>query len=126
MEKFTLDSIQNLKTSGLYFLYENNILVYIGISRNIYNRVLEHNFNGKIFDSVKMYENLQNMPYTALEIIEVLLISKACPKYNKLKIDNDLIYIRTLPTIAKEEALLSDSNIEKVLNVRDIILKEFL
>ena len=46
---FTLEELQVARNvDGVYFLYnENKELVYIGKSRNIYLRILEHKFENK-------------------------------------------------------------------------------
>jgi len=104
---FTLDNIQDLRRSGLYFLYKDDVLVYIGVSKNIYVRVLEHCFDGKKdFDSIKTLASEDNVSHTSTEIMEIFLISSLKPKYNKLIIEDTFIYYNTLPSAFKH----SDGN----------------
>jgi len=72
---------------GLYALVKNKEIVYIGISRNIYRRILEHIVNGFSFNlgQIKIWE----IEYcNRLEVIEAMLIRRIRPKYNKLMYDD--------------------------------------
>jgi CRISPR/Cas system CMR-associated protein Cmr1 (group 7 of RAMP superfamily) len=65
---------------GIYKLYEEGVLVYIGKSLNIERRVKSHKSKGLFsFDySIKM-----ELPVEDLNIIEEALIKKYKPKYNQ-------------------------------------------
>jgi len=65
--------------SGIYFLYDNDELVYIGQAFNISRRILEHLNEGvKEFNKVR-YNIVQ---VEALNEVETTLISSLKPKYN--------------------------------------------
>lgn len=70
------------KKTGLYFLYDNNSIVYIGKSVvNIAKRLADHYADlSKQFNRIDVYliNNLAD-----LEIAEIYLISKHKPLYNK-------------------------------------------
>jgi hypothetical protein len=87
-----LDSIQNILSInlnsldrvitpkfvvGIYFLYDNNELVYIGKSTNIHIRINTHRKN-KQFDSYSILKCCED----DLKIYERILINKYLPKYN--------------------------------------------
>ncbi len=96
---FTLDGIQELRKAGLYFLYKEDILVYIGVSKNVYVRILEHSFEGiKSFDSIKVLMSPEVVEHNVTEIMEVFLINKFTPKYNKLVITDTFSYYHALPS----------------------------
>lgn len=95
-----LEDVQHIdRKSGIYALLENNKIVYIGRSRNVYQRVLEHIVeNKKEFSNVRMISNDDDIQ---MDIMEVILISVINPKYNILKIDKE-IFIKTLPFICQD------------------------
>ena len=67
------------KVKGIYFLFENKKLVYVGISVNIYVRIQQHALDGKTFDDFKYVEiDIEQCINT-----EINLISSLQPKYNK-------------------------------------------
>lgn len=64
----------------IYFLYRRGILVYIGQSTNIYERVNNHiKGKKKIFDSFSYFE----CPRSLLNEYESFLICYYCPEYNE-------------------------------------------
>lgn len=71
---------QRYNISGVYFLYQKNILVYIGSSKDIFNR-LEFHFkdNSKEYDSYSYLE----LPDLEYQLTERYLINKYLPIYNK-------------------------------------------
>jgi len=96
---FTLDGIQDLRSEGLYFLYKDGKIVYIGVSKNVYVRILEHSFEDKKdFDSLKVLTHNQDAGFIVLEIMEVFLINRLTPKYNKLVVKDIFTYYHTLPS----------------------------
>jgi len=76
------------KKQGLYFLYDNGIIVYIGISKKLVQRWGAHIREGvKKFTHLDFYAN-ENMD--ELVALERQLIQKHRPKYNILNNpDND-------------------------------------
>ena len=72
-----------LKESGIYVLYDDEEIVYIGKSTNIYNRIQQHK-KDKVFTSVKsiIFKEEGN-----IDLYEPYLIKKYKPKYNKEFID---------------------------------------
>lgn len=99
-----LSEMQHIfKDSGIYSLLKDNEIVYIGRSRNVYQRVLEHIVEGKKdFDKAFATGRGSEM---YMDIIEVLLIAELHPKYNVLKIDKTL-FLRVLPFDCKKEISL--------------------
>jgi len=112
---FTINDIQHLRNlSGVYMLYDGNELVYIGVSRNVYQRILEHcTENKKIFSSIKA---ITNSNYLLVELLEVLLISKNKTRYNKLRVDNFFSFYNSIPSTLNENAPAYNEVIE-ILNV---------
>jgi len=44
----------NNQSSGIYFLYMNDVIIYIGSAKNIYKRVASHIYsNSFVFDGIK-------------------------------------------------------------------------
>jgi len=81
--------------SGIYFLYDNNELVYIGkATKSIKSRVSSHKSIGKVYNKVIAYIIESD---TDIHVAELYLINLHKPKYNlgdtgegdmSLKIDN--------------------------------------
>lgn len=96
----SLKEVQHLKReSGIYSLLKDGEIVYVGRSRNVYCRVLEHIIEGKKkFDTVYSAHNANE---TLVEIMEVIIIDYLSPKYNVLTIDRDT-FLRILPTECKK------------------------
>jgi len=121
---FTLDGIQDLRKAGLYFLYKNDVLVYIGVSKNIYVRVLEHCFdNTKDFDSIKAISTKDNANRTVTEIMEVFLISNYKPKYNKLIASDIFTYFNTLPSSIK--SIIGKDNFNEAIELSKVLQYDF-
>ena len=69
----------NLISSGVYFLKQNDVLVYIGCSSNISTRIIEHvKMDKKEFNNYSFF----CVPEEEMKIIERYLINKFLPKYN--------------------------------------------
>jgi len=62
---------------GVYFLIQNNEIVYVGQSKNISSRVTQH--TDKLFDSIMYIECSENKLYD----IEKFYIIACNPKYNE-------------------------------------------
>lgn len=73
-----------LNCKGVYFLYRNKELLYIGSSKNIYSRIKSHYWKNKIpFNCFKFF--LMKDEYTMFDVIdfEYLWINDLLPPYNK-------------------------------------------
>lgn len=71
---------------GVYFLLQDNEVVYVGLSRySIGDRVLSH-LRDKKFDSVKYIDDKDYgfISSHSLELVEYVFINIFNPKYNKL------------------------------------------
>ena len=80
--------------SGVYFLYDNEELVYIGKAQNIAKRIIEHMIEGtKRFNRVK-YELV---PVDSLSSVETILIKALKPPLNKSQ-NNDIDYSYYIPS----------------------------
>lgn len=80
------DALPSPRFSCIYFLIENNIVVYVGQSINLAGRVLDHKYTTKIeFDKIGFIpcevEDMNNM--------EAINIVKHKPKYNFTLPTND-------------------------------------
>lgn len=80
--------------SGIYFLFKNNEIVYIGKSVSIFRRILEHKHN---FDSFSYIE----LPKEKLDIYEKLFILKYNPEYNTETFTHRSKIILTLDSLVK-------------------------
>lgn len=85
-KRLRLESIE--MRSGVYFLYDEDELVYIGQAYNISRRIMDHLLEGtKKFNSVRY--NL--LPMGTLNDVEATLIKALRPKYN-IACSNDCEY----------------------------------
>ena len=69
-----------IPTSGIYFLIDNNKIVYCGKTKKMYERIWSH-----IRDKGKKFDRYFFIPMSAKESddAEKVYISKFQPKYNK-------------------------------------------
>ena len=82
-KELRLDSFE--MNSGIYFLYNNDELVYIGQAFNISKRIMEHLLESrKSFNKVRY--NL--VPRESLNDVETTLIKALKPKYNLARTGN--------------------------------------
>ncbi len=107
---FTLEELQVARSvSGVYFLYnENKELVYIGKSRNIYLRILEHKFeNKKKFSFFKLAGTRSEIFADLLEVCLIDIYSKKANLYNKTALNTsfDNFYYH-LPEYVKKDSRL--------------------
>ena len=72
-----------INCNGVYLLYKNDTIIYVGKSKNMKNRIREHK-NDKDFDSVKC---IQFKDEGLINLYEPYLIQKYRPKYNKDLLD---------------------------------------
>jgi hypothetical protein len=81
LDGLEINNLPKLK-EGIYFLYKNESLVYIGISQDIVGRIKNHMCSDKVFDNYKYLELKKN----EAKIYERVLLNKYKPEYN-----NDLL-----------------------------------
>lgn len=75
-----------LSCKGVYFLYQKGKILYVGSSKNIYLRIKQHCFDGRIpFDCFKFF--LMGDEYDMSDVIdfEYFYIEDLNPPYNKRK-----------------------------------------
>jgi len=69
---------------GIYFLYKDNVVVYVGMSSySVFSRILEHR-KTKRFDSVYFIEIPNGFVCENLLLGEYVYINIFNPKYNKI------------------------------------------
>jgi DNA polymerase-3 subunit epsilon len=103
IEEMTFHSVKNLhpsfnkkildelpeKTGVYYFFDENNKLIYVGKSKNIRSRVMQHLNNNSTNKAIEMKNNIVDVSYevTGSELVALLFesseIKKHMPKYNR-------------------------------------------
>ena len=64
-------------TKGVYFLFDDKQLVYIGESDNIYRRIGQH-----IYEGTKKFDSFEIFPCNDRKKLEGFLIRTLKPKYN--------------------------------------------
>ena len=78
-----LDTLENLNLEivrCIYFLYQDDKLVYIGKTNNLVQRLLQHRYEkSKVFNSYKKYLILED---SNIDEIENDFIKKYNPEYN--------------------------------------------
>jgi hypothetical protein len=77
--KLTRRKIYLDQSPFIYFLFDDGVLVYIGKTTDISQRLHFHLKSGKIFDS---YSVLKYFDPESLEIAERFYINRFLPKYN--------------------------------------------
>lgn len=84
LKKFNIEEKHNADGTGIYFLFNNDIITYIGISQNIYNRIFcsrTSHIENKDFNSFAFVNiDLDNRD---LEFFEYFLISFFHPCDNR-------------------------------------------
>ena len=88
---------------GIYFLFENDIVVYIGITQNFHNRIFEGrnpHIESKEFDSYSIL-SIKKENYI-LEKLEDVLINFFNPEYNVSK--RKQVFLNELPKDYREIA----------------------
>ena len=89
--------------SGIYFLFEDDIIVYIGITKNFHNRIYEgrtSHIESKQFDSYSILP-IKKENYI-LEKLEDILINFFNPEYNVSK--RKQLFLNELPKDYREIA----------------------
>ncbi len=81
-KELRLDSFE--MNSGIYFLYDNDELVYIGQAYNITRRILDH-----VLEATKQFNKVRYnlVPKESLTEVETTLIKALKPKYNVARIN---------------------------------------
>ena len=100
-KKFTLEELQSVRSmEGIYALTDNDKIIYIGYSRNLYIRSLEHSFEVK-----KQFNNISFLETsgTVAEVLEFYLIYKIRPKENILHTKDFKSWYFSLPSIVKND-----------------------
>lgn len=98
--------------AGIYFLFENENLVYIGQSSDVYVRLLEHLAeNEKKFTSFELCGVNKNQQDEFLfQLFELCSISVYKPKYNKLVVKDLWEWYNILPQKFKDNITLYGFN----------------
>lgn len=142
IKKYVLDKIP--EACGVYyFLNQDQEIIYIGKSNNMYNRAISH-FNSKEQKGRSMLHELYNVDFvkTGNELIALLLeneeIKKFKPKFNRLRKadsfshcitwerDKDgIINFKLMPAELADNALLSFTSLAKARNCLEQLIDEF-
>lgn len=91
------------KKSGVYALVSKNKVVYVGSSKDIYTRILEHIIEGKKkFDNVvartnRFYGNDDGFNDLLTRVVEIGVICKLRPPLNIIMFDNFKYWLYSLP-----------------------------
>lgn len=80
-DKLLAESIafEDVRICGVYFLFHEGKLVYLGASQDIMMRVRQHSYK-KVFDRFAYIE----VPLADLDMTERILLTRHRPKYNVL------------------------------------------
>lgn len=115
----TLQELQKIKREqGIYALIKDCEIVYIGQSKNVYTRVLEHIVDGKKeFDEISFLCTSETL---LLEIVEIFAIAQVKPKYNKLVADFENFYY-LLPHSIKSKGTLLKSKERLKAGIDDVL-----
>lgn len=83
LEWFDLDNIRKApRASGCYMLIENGVVMYVGKSTNIKNRMGQHiGTRGKQLNNCTIRYTLEDNPVT-VAVLEMVLVSKYLPEWN--------------------------------------------
>lgn len=142
IKKYILDKLP--EACGVYyFLDQDQQLIYIGKSTNMYNRAMSH-FNTKEQKGQKMLNELYNVDYvkTGNELIALLHendeIKKFKPKFNRLrkadafthcidweKNEDGIISFNIVPFEASNNALLSFTSYSSARNCLENMINEY-
>lgn len=73
------------ETRGIYYLFNNDVLVYIGMSRNLQNRLIGHNRNKEMdFNNVIWFSGVTfNLSLSEIFRLEKQMILRYKPFYNE-------------------------------------------
>jgi len=93
-----LEDIQRFRNKqGIYCLYMDNEVVYIGYSVNIYTRILEHIAEDKKeFTRLKAFDGSKFNTQENL-LVEMGLICELKPLYNKIRFESFFMWFHSLP-----------------------------
>ena len=104
------------RLKGVYLLMKKKEVIYVGMSNDIYLRILEHQSMGKDFDDVFVAE-VDREGEEVRRALEMSIICEYMPTHNKIKFDNFYNWFHSFPFCIDYESLmeLKDEVIE-VLN----------
>lgn len=122
-------NISEINFCGIYFLIENNKIVYVGQTKNGYFRIFEH-IKTKSFEKFSIFVCEECL----LDYYENYFIMNFKPKLNKVipkygyyisfKFLNKLLYNRGLKiTLKKLENLIQDLKLEKFYFANELFIK---
>ncbi len=95
----------NLDLVGIYHLKSNGVVVYVGQTKNIRNRIAQHLYNSdKEFDDIDFFEVDDEL----LNDAEAREIVHFKPKYNKL-LPSSSLYINEKELLSQVEKLVKKS-----------------
>jgi hypothetical protein len=108
---------------GIYCLYNDNEIVYIGSSENLYVRVLEHVAEkAKDFNRVKAFNGKDHSKENNL-MAEMGLICEFQPKLNKIKFESFFNWFHSIPiehdTTLEEISLIISSLSSAIQDMND-------
>lgn len=117
-----VSDIENIKKltgnelTGIYFLIDKDLVVYVGQSHNIKHRMIQHN-KEKVFDNIYYFE----CPESELNELEAKYIGEFNPSYNKTHVFVKELYLarkQNKPNKKKEkESLLIKTLLEFLKNI---------
>ena len=115
-----LEKLQRYRNKeGVYTLFNNEEIVYIGYSRNVYVRILEH-----IVDSKKIFNRIMSFSSSHLSeedalIMEMLLICKYSPEYNIVKFSSFKMWFNSLPSVHKKLDFYNQISLKVIEEIED-------
>ena len=106
----------DIVTTGVYFLYDADEIVYIGESDNVFRRIGQHIAEGKkIFDHFEIY------PTPDRKRLEGFLIRALQPKYNRSHgVDGSFYLDDFFPTMTAKETIEKYRNYEKDVRIKQV------
>jgi len=93
--------------AGVYMLVNKHEVIYIGMSSNMYMRILEHISMGKDFDDVYVMHLADE---EGRRVLEMSLICKLQPKLNKIKFDNYFNWFHSFPFDVDYDLVVKTTN----------------
>lgn len=128
MKKLSYISEDFKNVGALYALKQDNKIVYIGCTNDVYRRINQHINSNKIFNdfSILLCTDNTNMNHEDIfrECAEQCLISDYKPIYNKLMCKNSFEYMALLPASTlkrlSEETSFNDFSIDYKNTTKDI------
>jgi len=75
-----IEPLDYIRYIGVYILYKNEEIIYVGVSNDVYNRLSQHRIRKKSWDKVAY---IKETDYYNAILIENYLINKYKPKLNR-------------------------------------------